>query len=564
MTATLAPAIEERHVQATEVADDGRVGGGWRLTVGVATLPVLVAVVAAVAGHAWGVPRTDDWAFARVAYTLHDTGHLHLVGWSQMNLVGLVVWAQPWLWAFGDSAAALDASAAALIAVGLVAAFRLGRRAAGPRGGVAAVGVLVVFPGFLRDIPTFMTDGPALAVQAIVLAVGAATVSAVGRRRTALMCAVVGIGFFGFTIREFAIAAPLAVLGALVLQRRRGAAAGIVALLASCGSFYVWRQALPGAQPLGQHPASTVVAMTAVQALCTVCLGLIPILAWTWRGWRTPVLPRARRLGQCLGLALATLPALATRFGGGTQWLVGHYLDRAGVNGNVDTLGVRPDLLPQPIWVLLNLAGIAAMVVVCGLVADALATRGQRPRRPTTTLLVLHVTIASSACVAAAALNGQVFDRYLWPVVLSAALLVLRAYGHQPAARLATGVSLVAAAALAVALTLNSNSFDAARWDAGRQLVASGVPAQAIDAGFEWTGAHAGVAADLAGPYGGTSWWTAWYPHPPICAVVAASPISLPGFELAGTRPWNLLGIAGSARLYVYRSVMPYCPAARA
>ncbi|MHB8464580.1 MAG: glycosyltransferase family 39 protein [Acidimicrobiales bacterium] len=527
-------------------------------------VPVVLALGLAVMGHVWGSPRTDDWAFARVAYSLHHTAHIHLVGWSQMNLVGLVVWAQPWLWALGDHMWVLDLSAIALVAIGLGAAFTLARRLLGPSGGLMALATLVMFPGFLRDIPTFMTDAPALAVQAIALALGLAALSSVGRRRLVLMWAVAAVGLFGFTIREFAIAAPLAVLGALIVQRQRHAVRAAAALLGACAAFFAWRQGLAGTQALSGHVGASTALVTVVQAACTLSLGLVPVLAWTARAWWRPVLPRVRVRGHLLGAALALIPlAVAHSTGATPQWLVGHYLDPAGVNGDVGTLGVRPHLLPGPVWMLLSVAAIVAMVTLCGLVAEAVATRHRRTSSPVTTMLTLHVALVAAACVAAAVLNGQLFDRYLWPLVLSSSILILYVYRHRaPVPRRLVACCLFVGAVLSVALTVNSNAFDAARWQAGQALVARGIPAQRIDAGFEWTGAHATAVADLTKPYGGggaASWWTAWFPHDPICAVVAASPVRLPGFTLATTRRWNLLGVAIPERLYVYRSTDPGC-----
>src|SRR5579864_5673438 len=91
--------------------------GPVALAVGVVGAAWLLAAPA----HAAAIPRTDDWAFARVALTLHATGHVHLV-----------VWALPWLALLGAHLWVLDLSASVLVAAGLVAAHRLARTVTGP------------------------------------------------------------------------------------------------------------------------------------------------------------------------------------------------------------------------------------------------------------------------------------------------------------------------------------------------------------------------------------------------------------------------------------------------
>jgi hypothetical protein len=524
------------------------------LTACVSILPVALAVALAVAGHAWGVPRTDDWSFARVAYALHNTGAVHLVGWSQMTLLGQVVWAQPFLWVLGNHQSSLETSTAVLAVAGLWAGFRLARRFLERGPGLLAFGCLVLAAGLLRDTTTFMTDVPAVAVELIVLAIGIAALAATGRRRTELLALVGLIGFWGFTVREAAIAAPLAILVAAGAKRRRGAWAFVVV----CGAFYVWRQGLAGGQGFNARPPLVVGAGLMVEALCILGLGLVPVLLWTAKSWWRPVNAAVRRRGCLLGAALMVLPLAAARTTGGQpQWLLGVYLERSGINASIDTLGTRPNLLPAAVWLALTLAAIGATVVLCGLVAEWLVSRTQ-PQFDAGTALAATVGLVLCSCAAAAVLNGQVFERYLWPAILPTAILILRRYPDRPTTNLRrTGiVSLAAAGALTVALTANSAAFDSARWSAGQSLVRSGLAPNAVDAGFEWVGAHATTVANLQQPFtgkGAMDWWTKWFAHPQICAVVATSRLTTPGLELIGTRQWNLLLAASPERLWIYR-----------
>jgi len=115
-------------------------------------------------------------------------------------------------------------------------------------------------------------------------------------------------------------------------------------------------------------------------------------------------------------------------------------------------------------------------------------------------------------------------------------------------------VALAMVAALALAMTANSDAYDAARWRAAESQ--SGLPPLAIDAGFEWIGAHTTTVADPARRVGGDpfqSWWTKMFALPTPCVEVANSALTAPGYRLGGTMTWRPLLVAGTAHLYIYR-----------
>src|SRR5581483_5656848 len=109
-----------------------------------------------------------------------------------------------------------------------------------------------------------------------------------GRRRSQLLAATLLLGFWGFSIREFALAAPLAVLAAMWFDRREDRprlTVAATALLGASGALYLWRSGLPGAQALSGRPARTVTVLVLVQGAFTVSLGLVPALVWSAPGW---------------------------------------------------------------------------------------------------------------------------------------------------------------------------------------------------------------------------------------------------------------------------------------
>jgi hypothetical protein len=584
--------------------------GGGRLDLAVGTL-----LAAAVLGLSWllsgvagsaGLPRTDDWAFARVALELHRSGTFHLVGWGEMTLVALAIWAQPWLWAFGDHQWALDLAAGMLVGVGLAASYLLARRALTRAGAVLVVASVAVFPGFVRDASSFMTDGPAFGVQVLCLLVGVAALGRFGRSRAALSWLAVAIGVFGFGIRELAVAAPLAVLAAEAGTegRRAGSLAARAGVLgAACGAVWFWHRGLSGTQPWFGHPALLAGAAYVVAAGITAALGLLPALAWSApRWWHTPR-PRARAGAMAGGLVLcAVLPWYAHDVHIGTVWFVGDYLGRFGMNGDKLLMGLRPSVVPEPLWTLLEVVAVGAFVLVCGLLGEAAATRvrpgrgeadgahrarhgGAADARAVALRALRWFTAFSVAGLFAAdAFNGVLFDRYLWPLVFAGGVLLV-ALQHAPAegrtrsrapdahgvasagrttspvrvSRVVAGALLAGIGVLGLALAADSDAFDAARWRAGTQLVDAGIPAERVDAGFEWVGAHTDLTADVhrAVVSSGMSWWVSMFGLPMSCAVVAASPAAPRGYVEAARLAWHPELAWGTSHLVVYR--LPGC-----
>jgi hypothetical protein len=129
---------------------------------------------------------------------------------------------------------------------------------------------------------------------------------------------------------------------------------------------------------------------------------------------------------------------------------------------------------------------------------------------------------------------GLLATSFMADVPAMAAMLGCLALGRRALRRGSPGL-LVASVAAGLA-------YDTARWRAGRQLVASGVPADDVDAGLEWRGYHS-----AAGMAPGDDWN---FPGTTPCYVVSAVP-------RAGQRPVRVLAyrtflVAGTSRLWVY------------
>ncbi|MGC8626393.1 MAG: glycosyltransferase family 39 protein [Acidimicrobiales bacterium] len=587
---------------------------------GMALLLVVVGVVAplllAARAHALGIPRNDDWSYRLVLFRFVRTGNYRLQGWGAMTLVGQVLWAAPFVVLFGPRPWVPGVAVAVISAMGIVAAYRLARYLLPRWWAAACVLCALAFPGFLLNTSSFMTDAPAFSAAVGCLVLGVAAAKRVGAKRWALLAGSLATGCFGFSVREFDLAAPAAVLVVMAFQDRRRlrlyvACAG--ALLAVCGAVLGWTAQLPGAQAVlglaggagrtlsaagtsgalatggGLSPSPEPfwqVAVASLQSFAgsyfTLAFALAPLLALTAErlGRRVAGLaPGWYRDVHAPGTAAAAVVGVALLATNGSVF-VGNYLAQQGATANEDLPGVRPALFPDAVWLCLGAVAVVAGTVLAAVLSHAAhelrRTRPwQAPGHPASGMLVVFsVLTGGGLAIYGVFLKGEMFDRYLWPLIFSMAVLFAQA--HLKSAQRAKprlwprAVALVlagVAATVACAITVNSDFFDAARWAAGEKLVAMGVPATKVDAGFEWVGYHfAGLAVHGREVKDEPSYdksYEAVFPGFSACAIASSSPLSDQVLQLAGTVPYKELGFALTEHLYLYRVVSPACRAER-
>jgi hypothetical protein len=251
---------------------------------------------------------------------------------------------------------------------------------------------------------------------------------------------------------------------------------------------------------------------------------------------------------------------------------IGNYLTPSGVTGNSVLEGVRAEAFSPLLWDGLSALGLASLVLLGLALGAAAVGRGERvPRaRPDGTMQICLIFVAIySASVAAFAYSGQgIDDRYLFPLVGPAAIVLVAVArrGHQmPSNRAAyaiPAISVLVIAAVSLILTANADAFDAARWRAGNALVAEGIPAPSIDAGFEWVGMHqVGAVGRGSGGSGiDETWYDALFPALRVCGTVSSQPITASGYVPAGTVSYATWAALGHATLYLYRVEQSGCP----
>jgi hypothetical protein len=554
---------------------------------------VLPIAIGAMSGSL-AVPRNDDPAYRRIALDLYSTGRLAFNGWSQMTLVGQIALVQPFLWLSGGSAWAFTAYAAMLAGAGIVAGYALARRVLSvPRATLAVLGVLL-FPGFLLNTTSYMTDVPAWSTEAICLWLGAVALSSTGRKQWTWLIAALAVGCFGFSIREFAIAAPVAVLAAHAatpLWRRRAFWASTALVVVVSAAVYMIKDLVPGGRSITEPDLTSISTGAFKESIATLGLMLTPMLFLTvkswWRSWRAIDLG----LGFAVGLFVYRTPLVEiARHHSIPRIVLGNLIEPNGALGSVVLAGTRPVLFADHTWALLNAWALAAglLVFAIGGVVVGHALRRARPllgdqearvaawrALGSVPGLMVLFTILYAGGICAWSFVYPTYDRYLWPVIIPLYLLLLRpreaavgsiATSRKIVVRASTAVGTVLMAVLAstsLVLLLNADAFDAARWRAGESAVAGGANASTVDAGFEWVTFHAtGLSVRARPPALGGVYEGRW-PSFHLCTLVSDSPISSPAatLETADSNAYKLFLLGGPTEpLYVYSVAGPGCP----
>ncbi len=520
------------------------------------------------AAGAIGIPSNDDWVYMRAAGSLFRTGSIDIPGHTAA-FVGQLVMVQPLLWFSGGNPWAFTAFGLVMALIGVASTYLLARRFVGTGSAVLVVLLVVAFPGFARETASFMTDVPAYALAVLCLLLGTRWLEGEGRRVT--LVASLGAGLLAVSIREFAIAAPAAIVVAAWARHRaeeRVWLAGVSGILAAgIACVLIVASSVPGrVAPLTPDLWRLILLGPAFTTLAAV---LLPAAALAMGRRLATFSPEQILLGAGLVLLVFILP-----YGS----LVGNLWMPNGVAGDALLGGTRGPVIGARGWALSGQLALFAAILVAALAlrwgqrnlarVTSLSTamgRAIRIARSREAPLVLFLVAYAAELVVFAPVSG-IFDRYLYPMVPAAAILFLRgpaqpsrfgrsrAFAHAAFAWLAASAFVIAA---------NSFAYDAARYREGEAAVAMGYDAQTVDAGLEWVGYHAsGVGQPGSGAYGLTwydDYWSSFRP----CAVLSNSPLDGGAFRLIRvdrSAYLQFLFFGPGEPLYLYGAVMDGCP----
>jgi hypothetical protein len=209
------------------------------------------------------IPHNDTWAFSRTAQIFAHTGHIVLFNWNAMALLGMIIPLGP----FGGSITVQSCIVAVLAVIALAAIFDLFQAYGGPRRAALGLLVIALWPGFGLISTSLMTDIPALAAVTVTLALGR---RALERGSFRLLTLSALVGFWGFSVREQVIAAPLGVFAAALFSPDSGPARRSSGWPRSCCRCSCWRglRAVAARHGRGRSPSFDAESFPGVTPWC--------------------------------------------------------------------------------------------------------------------------------------------------------------------------------------------------------------------------------------------------------------------------------------------------------
>lgn len=471
--------------------------------------------------HALGIPRNDDWSYFRSTFSLAQTGAFHLSGWDESTLILQSFLSWPLVKIFGPHFLPLQVLVAFIGAGGLVLAYCLFRSFVAPRGAAFSVAMVAIGPIFGSLETSYMTDVPAFTAAMGCLVAGTKSVS--GPRRNYWFALAMALGVAAFGIRQVGAIAPAGVAVA-VLALRQGrerlvVASGGFLALGAIWAINHWQSHLANSKHLRVSLTSSFVAGRVgwdVDLLFTLALFVGPaIVAWS------PTLPWItawRRAPRAFATFLAIVSMVLLWYRPEPS---GNYFSTVGAYSNT-LIGAPPTVFARPLWEIIRLFGLACVFQLCAIVFNGAlalpevwrrATSGKHRDEAALVSLVYVAMFVAAEMVYVIVVPQFFFDRYLLPVVGTTAALawcVLETVLRTPSrprvvrsnrvilmrralpAALLVGWSVVGFIEVDAAATL-----DGAEWHFDNQLVSAGMPATALEGGFDWYASHQNVPAHL-------------------------------------------------------------------
>lgn len=437
-------------------------------------------------------PLNDDCLYSRTAFAFARGKGLDYYNQSSLPLIGLLLWATPFMWLAGDSIIVLRVATLILGALGIVGLYDLLRQSIGASSRQAAVAAacLGLNPLYFLMSCVFQSDVPTLTFSLFALS---CYQRGLNRRRLRWWLAGMVLALLAVSTRQNALSVPVAA-GAMLLahgglRRRPEWLAGIVLPLATVVALDLWLSTRPDATHLGPNWTSLLIAPITV-FVCVHYLGLfvVPLLLlpgpYSRRAFVTSVLVL---LGMATFVALLKIPSEAQRAfqfrGIFPYW--GNMITPVGqMEENFTNPGIRPEVMDLTTRLVLTLAGCLAGAGLLARLAARFHRGLWRELLPLFTLVHLALLFISPIR----------YDRYLL-MLLPGGLALALGLMETWKVRLSL-VLLCLMGLLSFAWVHDYLSWNRALWDLGRRALARGIDPTDIEGGFTWNGWHSPHGAD--------------------------------------------------------------------
>jgi len=466
-------------------------------------------LVAACLWVAWPVSNMgflDDWSYAKTAQVFAATGHITYTGFAEMLLGWQVVWGALFIKLFGFSFTILRVSMLP-IAMATVFVFHqiLLRFGVNTRNAVIGTLTLGLSPLFLPLADSFMTDIPSLLVILICIYCCQRAIDSGTARAAILWLVAAGISnIIGGTVRQIAWLGVLVVVptAGWMLRKKRAVlpvavalwVAGVAAIFLCMRWFAHQPYSIPAFAASALVPWRWALILTPLDlggsVLCSLLL-LFPIVV--------PWLRTVRRLSPAVlrkaALILIVCGAVQFAFRFYLPWL-GTVLVWEFARSRTARVAIpAADTFLLPLWAqVLGGAVIVATGLLLAFDVRASLRAGTRSirkvlARPEVALLGPYVVAYFVLLVSRAAI-GCLFDRYLLGVTPAFTVWLLLYFQNQWGLHLPrSSVAVLSVfALLGIAGTHDWFAWQRARGAAIDEVVASGVPATEIQAGYSRDG----------------------------------------------------------------------------
>jgi hypothetical protein len=446
--------------------------------------------------------------------------------------------------------------------LGLFAIYRILIHALGTnRAGVATL-LITIWPGYALLTTSFMADIPMFSAIFISLAIGNHALKTDSKW---LYLFSLVIGLWAFTIREQALAAPVAIILAAIYKRKeffviskRILTISILVFVALLGTFVAWRIQLPnndGADFTFRDNGVLVAFGGIVRGWFNLALIIgIPVLFSNRLNMKSNRIRLSVLTTFLLGLA-------ALIYSGIHNFFLPNYLNIFG--SYAEALPPTAPLFPEYLWL-----ALIVIAIILGSLSAPIVFKNLRNVNP---LITIFTALTLIGTIGQFLTMQGVFDRYF--IVFLPFLLSITLQGNftsqlKKANRIGSALKICAVtfiATISVALSLHSWSLDIARWNLASQLVSDNLPADRINAGLEWQGYNSkhGVVNTEVIP----SWGFDYLFNADSCRVISTLALDQV-FYTRDTSTWNFVSehsyptylYVGSSNLYVFDTNSPGCP----
>ena len=480
----------------------------------------IYTAVLALAAHLLGVlgiARNDDWSFLENAFRFHETGIFAVGGWVQMNLIGQLVLAAPFVSAFGDSITALQLLGLAFTGIAVAATYFLARSFLPQRFAITIAATTAASPVLLVISASFMTDSFALAGQVGALVLAAYAMSKRGWSCWVMWWLAIAVSLWAFSVREFsAITIGAIALFALVTTAlpRWQRIASIAVLVSGTSAIAYWRTL-----QVTETPSTLLFDLDRYVYLAAlpITLGVLtlPVIAWI-----RPI-PLLRGFDRTRWILLAvSMIVIASLIAAGGVFIAGNYFQQVPAYSSVIP-GTPEGIYPLWLWGVIVALGVIAALCAVVVLTDLVISRGvptfrrvrEWSRNPGLFLAAAYSVGSALALVAAPFLFGiPVFDRYLLGLVAVAPGPLLWWADKRGSVRqgaLLPVVSWIFLLFVGLIAVIAAGRLDSARWAMAEEIHRTqSIPRGNIDGGFDWYRFHTeGIPRPEAWPPRYT-WWS--------------------------------------------------------